>query len=127
METCTQGIPTSQMLHFCQIFISSFPSHSYLVLMDNTIVKLAAIPGQQGCAHLMARRPLTTIAKISAKKKHPNLISIAFKIVGNPDSGCFPEPPRSKILVFSETYMIPEATEFTSVLTKQLLSGQAIA
>eukprot|EP01135_Chromosphaera_perkinsii_P004413 Nk52_evm16s280 gene=Nk52_evmTU16s280 len=98
---------------------------SYLAVSETEITKLTGIPEKQGCAYLRARRPIVSIAKISAKKKHPNLICLVFKIEGGiPSIDPFPEVPSGKFLVIAERFMIPESSEFTALLTKTLASAQ---
>ena len=52
-----------------------FPSH--LVLTATHIIKLR--DRNPKLSAVLSRRPLTTIAKITAKKKHPNLLTVVFE------------------------------------------------
>ena len=49
-------------------------------MTDSHIYVLRNIPGQKGFAHIVVRRPLSAIVKITSKKKHPELITFKYGV-----------------------------------------------
>lgn len=64
-----------------------FPSH--LVLTTTHIIKLR--DRNPKLAAVLSRRPLTSIAKITAKKKHPNLLTVVFESEPSPSTPPSPQ------------------------------------
>jgi hypothetical protein len=54
------------------------PSH--LILTASHLIVLRELPKHPGQAVVMSRRPLRNVIRIAAKKKHPNLLTLAFEV-----------------------------------------------
>jgi hypothetical protein len=58
-----------------------YPSH--LVLTNSHVIKLRELRVGRDEAVFLSRRPLPTVTKITAKKKHPNLVALVFEDDGS--------------------------------------------
>lgn len=65
---------------------------------------LRDIPGQKGFAHIVVRRPLSAIVKITSKKKRPELITFKYGV------------PEGDVLVISDMDRLV-ASQFIFALT----------
>lgn len=57
-----------------------FTVFSHLLVTDSHIYVLRDIPGRKGFAHIVVRRLLSAIVKITSKKKHPELITFKYGV-----------------------------------------------
>jgi TBC1 domain family member 23 len=59
---------------------SSFASFSHLIVTQSHIYVLRDIQGKKGFANIAVRRPVSSIVRITSKKKHPELITFKYGV-----------------------------------------------
>jgi len=70
----------SPILLFAEINVMILHCFSHLLVTDSHIYVLRDIPGRKGFAHIVVRRLLSAIVKITSKKKHPELITFKYGV-----------------------------------------------
>jgi len=86
------------------------------------LIVLRIIPHEKGNAWVQARRPLSTILKITSKKRHPEFITFSYS-AGSRDAG----PSSSSGASAEETvgavdrFLIPQAGEATKCIKQQII------
>lgn len=84
---------------------------SNLIITDSHLIVLREIPGQKGVAQVIVRRPLSSIAKITARKRHPQLITFKYGLTDG-----------DKLLISDmDKFLIPEATRATKIVSEQTM------
>ncbi|XP_077054928.1 TBC1 domain family member 23 isoform X2 [Siphateles boraxobius] len=86
-----------------------FPSH--LLITATHMYCLREIAARKGFAYIQSRQALSSVVKITSKKKHPELIT--FKFGNNNAAGVE--------IVAVERYLIPEAGDATKVIKQQIM------
>ncbi|XP_069744807.1 TBC1 domain family member 23 isoform X1 [Narcine bancroftii] len=86
-----------------------FPSH--LMVTASHMYCLRQIPSRKGFAYIQSRQALTSMVKITSKKKHPELITFKF---GNSNA-----TPIEITAV--ERYLIPNAGDATKAIKQQIM------
>lgn len=86
-----------------------FPSH--LLVTATHMYCLREIPSRKGFAYIQSRQALSSVVKITSKKKHPELIT--FKYGNSSASGV-------EILAV-ERYLIPNAGDATKAIKQQII------
>lgn len=86
-----------------------FPSH--LMVTASHMYCLREIPSRKGFAYIQSRQALTSMVKITSKKKHPELITFKF---GNSNVS-----PVEILAV--ERYLIPNAGDATKAIKQQIM------
>uniref|UniRef100_A0A8C1NVZ8 TBC1 domain family member 23 n=1 Tax=Cyprinus carpio TaxID=7962 RepID=A0A8C1NVZ8_CYPCA len=86
-----------------------FPSH--LLITATHMYCLREIAARKGFAYIQSRQALSSVVKITSKKKHPELIT--FKFGNNNAAGV-------EILAV-ERYLIPDAGDATKVIKQQIM------
>ncbi|KAL4703812.1 hypothetical protein ACJJTC_011612 [Scirpophaga incertulas] len=96
----------------CQeVLINGYMHDSYLIVTETHLVVLRDIPNKKGSAKVMSRRPLSTIVKITAKKRHPELITFKYGI-----------PDGDNLLIKDmDRFLIPNASVATKVVSNQIV------
>ncbi|XP_017775645.1 PREDICTED: TBC1 domain family member 23 [Nicrophorus vespilloides] len=99
--------------HFpCQeVKLNGFMYKSHLMVTDTHLVVLREIPDKKGTAEVIVKRPLTAIVKITAKKRHPDLITFKYGV----------HDGDSLMISDMDSFLIPEAHIATKVVTEQIL------
>lgn len=83
---------------------------SHLVVTGSHLILLREIPNK-GMAKIMSRRPLSTIVKITAKKRHPELITFKYGI-----------PDGDDLLIKDmDRFLIPNASVATRIVSNQIV------
>lgn len=84
---------------------------SQLIVTDSHLVVLREIPERKGLMQVIVRRPLSTIVKITAKKRHPDLITFKYGV------------PEGESLIISDMdrFLIPNANKATKIVSEQIL------
>ncbi|XP_034826872.1 TBC1 domain family member 23 [Maniola hyperantus] len=97
----------------CQEVLSNgYMFESYLVVTESHLIILREIPNKKGLAKVLSRRPLSTIVKITAKKRHPELITFKYGI-----------PDGDNLLIKDmDRFLIPNAAVATKVVSNQIVS-----
>uniref|UniRef100_A0A2A4IX48 TBC1 domain family member 23 n=1 Tax=Heliothis virescens TaxID=7102 RepID=A0A2A4IX48_HELVI len=96
----------------CQeVLLNGYMHDSYLVVTETHLIVLRDIPNKRGAAKVMSRRPLSTIVKITAKKRHPELITFKYGI-----------PDGDNLLIKDmDRFLIPNASIATKVVSNQIV------
>lgn len=96
----------------CQeVLLNGYMHDSYLVVSETHLIVLRDIPNKKGAAKVMSRRPLSTIVKITAKKRHPELITFKY---GVPDGD-------NLLIKDMDRFLIPNASVATKVVSNQIV------
>lgn len=96
----------------CQeVLLNGYMHDSYLVVSETHLIVLRDIPNKRGAAKVMSRRPLSTIVKITAKKRHPELITFKY---GVPDGD-------NLLIKDMDRFLIPNASIATKVVSNQIV------
>ncbi|CAH0750317.1 unnamed protein product [Diatraea saccharalis] len=96
----------------CQeVLINGYMHDSHLIVTETHLVVLRDIPNKKGMGKVMSRRPLSTIVKITAKKRHPELITFKYGI-----------PDGDNLLIKDmDRFLIPNASVATRVVSNQIV------
>lgn len=96
----------------CQeVLLDGYMHDSYLVVTETHLVVLRELPNKRGYVKVMSRRPLSTIVKITAKKRHPELITFKYGI-----------PDGDNLLIKDmDRFLIPNASVATKVVSNQIV------
>lgn len=96
----------------CQeVLLNGYMHDSYLVVTETHLIVLRDISNKRGAAKVMSRRPLSTIVKITAKKRHPELITFKYGI-----------PDGDNLLIKDmDRFLIPNASVATKVVSNQIV------
>ena len=93
-------------------------------MSDSHLIVLRNIPHEKGSAWVQARRPLSTILKITSKKRHPEFITFSYSSGGaSRDAG----PSSSSTVPVEDTvaaidrFLIPQAGEATKCIKQQII------
>ncbi|CAK1540565.1 unnamed protein product [Leptosia nina] len=90
----------------CQeVLYNGYMYDSYLVITETHLIILREIPNKKGLAKVLSRRLLSTIVKITAKKRHPELITFKY---GVPDGD-------NLLIKDMDRFLIPNASLATKV------------
>ncbi|CAH1159602.1 unnamed protein product [Phaedon cochleariae] len=99
--------------HFpCQeVKLNGFMYKSHLIVTKAELIVLREIPDMKGSAELIVKRPLSAIVKITARKRHPELITFKYGV---------PDGENLKISDM-DRFLIPNADKATKVVSDQIL------
>ncbi|XP_076231102.1 TBC1 domain family member 23 [Calliopsis andreniformis] len=84
---------------------------SILLVTDTHLIVLREIPERKGAAHVIVKRPLTSIVKITSRKRHSDLITFKY---GTTEY-------NSTVISDMDKFLIPNASEATKLITQQIL------
>ncbi|XP_076619326.1 TBC1 domain family member 23 [Colletes latitarsis] len=84
---------------------------SILLVTDTHLVVLREIPERKGAAHVIVKRPLTSIVKITSKKQQSDLITFKYGTTQYYDT----------VISDMDKFLIPNASEATKLITQQIL------
>lgn len=85
---------------------------SHLLVTNTHLIVLREISEKKGTGEIIVRRPLSAIVKITARKRHPELITFKY---GVPDGD-------SLLISDMDRFLIPNATKATKVVSDQILN-----
>lgn len=94
-----------------EVKLNGMMHKSHLIVTNSDLVVLREISGQKGVAEVIVKRPLSAIVKITAKKRHPELITFKY---GVPDG-------ENLIISDMDRFLIPNADKATKVVSEQIL------
>ncbi|XP_034242667.1 TBC1 domain family member 23 isoform X1 [Thrips palmi] len=97
----------------CQEFkVNNMFFDSILALSESFMYVLRLVPGRKGHAQVVARRSLSSVVKITSRRKHPNMITFKYGVSQDDD------------LVISDMdrLLIPNSTEAMKTVTKQIVN-----
>ncbi|KAI5751251.1 hypothetical protein M8J77_005750 [Diaphorina citri] len=92
-----------------QINMQGYMCDSILLVTATNLIVLREIQEKQGCVEMMVNRRLSTIGRITTKKKHPELITFQY---GTPNCSDPSDMDR---------FLIPKAKEATELLSRLIL------
>ncbi|CAH1103955.1 unnamed protein product [Psylliodes chrysocephalus] len=100
--------------HFpCQeVKLNGFMYKSHLMVTNAELIVLREIPDIKGSAEIIVKRPLSAIVKITARKRHPELITFKYGV---------PDGENLKISDM-DRFLIPNADKATKVVSDQILN-----
>ncbi|XP_076227532.1 TBC1 domain family member 23 isoform X2 [Nomia melanderi] len=84
---------------------------SILLVTDTHLIVLREIPERKGAAHVIVKRPLTSIVKITSRKRNSDLITFKYGTTQYNDT----------VISDMDKFLIPYATEATKLITEQIL------
>lgn len=105
---CQVNVPIHSNLKF---FHSAY-SQSYLLVSESHLIVLREIPGQKGAAHVVVKRPLSSIVRITSRKRHADLIT--FKYGTTQYNGTL-------VVTDMDRFVIPNASEATKLIMQQIM------
>lgn len=85
--------------------------NSHLIVTESHVIVLREIPEKKGMTQVIVRRPLSSIVKITAKKRHPELITFKY---GVPDGDTL-------LISDMDRFLIPNASKATKIVSEQIL------
>lgn len=95
----------------CQdVHMNGYMYDSHLIITPTQLVVLRELG--RGQAQIMVRRPLASIVKITAKKRHRDLITFKY---GFPDGD-------GLLITDMDRFLIPNATEATALVSKHIVA-----
>ncbi|XP_060531576.1 TBC1 domain family member 23 isoform X1 [Cylas formicarius] len=99
--------------HFpCQeVKLNGFMFRSHLIVTNTELIVLREVAGAKGVAEMIVKRPLSAIVKITARKRHPELITFKYGV---------PDGENLKISDM-DRFLIPNADKATKVISDQIL------
>lgn len=99
--------------HFpCQeVKLNGFMYKSHLIITQTELIVLREVPDIKGAAEVIVKRPLSAIVKITARKRHPELITFKYGV---------PDGENLKISDM-DRFLIPNADKATKVVSDQIL------
>ncbi|XP_030747336.1 TBC1 domain family member 23 [Sitophilus oryzae] len=99
--------------HFaCQeVNLNGFMYKSHLLVTDSQLIVLREMSNKKGSAELIVKRPLSAIVKITARKRHPELITFKYGLL---------DGEHLKISDM-DRFLIPNAELATKVISDQIL------
>ncbi|KAI8422208.1 hypothetical protein MSG28_006107 [Choristoneura fumiferana] len=96
----------------CQeVLLNGYMYDSCLIVTETHLIVLRDIPNKRGMYKVLSRRPLSTIVKITAKKRHPELITFKY---GVPDGD-------NLLIKDMDRFLIPNASLATKVVSNQIV------
>ncbi|KAI4463822.1 hypothetical protein MML48_4g00016202 [Holotrichia oblita] len=100
--------------HFpCQeVKLNGFMYKSHLMVTDTYLVVLREVTDRKGIAEMIVKRPLSSIVKITAKKRHPELITFKYGVLDG----------DMLHITDMDKFLIPNATKATKIVSDQILN-----
>lgn len=112
LSTFLKGNGIQQFFRCQEVHMNGFMHDSCLAFTDTHIIVLRQLLGTgDDNARIIAKRPLNSIVKITAKKRHRDLITFKY---GVPDG-------ETLIVTDMDRFLIPNASEATQVISKMIL------
>ncbi|XP_050576523.1 TBC1 domain family member 23 [Bombus affinis] len=84
---------------------------SILLITDTHLIVLREIQERKGAAHVIVKRPLTSVIKITSRRKHSDLITFKYGTTEYNDT----------VISDMDKFLIPNASEATRLITQQIL------
>lgn len=81
---------------------------SILLVTDTYLIVLREIQERKGAAHVIVKRPLTSIVKITSRKRHSDLITFKYGTTQYNDT----------VISDMDKFLIPNASEATKLITR---------
>lgn len=110
VQTITKNTDVLSTYKCQEVHVNGVMYESHLILTETHLIVLRDLD-RKGTARVMGRRPLQNIVKITAKKRHPNLITFKY---GVPDGD-------EVIITDMDRFLIPNAKSATALVSKQII------
>ncbi|KAL7295796.1 hypothetical protein TKK_0010846 [Trichogramma kaykai] len=94
-----------------EVKVNGYIYESHLLVTDTHLIVLREIPGRKGAAHVIVKRPLSSIVRITSRKKHPDLITFKY---GSTQSD-------SLIISDMDRFYISNYSEATRIISQQIM------
>jgi hypothetical protein len=107
--TLLRSQPAIKHTYQCSEVASGLMFPSWLILTPSSIIKLRELQGKDEHAAVMWKRPLTTIVKVTAKKKHPTLLTFVYVEGAEPAAGTL-APEKSNVATTLVKAATPSST-----------------
>ncbi|XP_066592724.1 TBC1 domain family member 23 [Prorops nasuta] len=110
-----QWLKDPKLLHSfkCQeVKVNGDLCDSHLLVTDSHLIVLREIQGRKGAAHVIVKRPLTSIVKITSRKRQSDLITFKYGTTQYNDT---------TVISDMDKFLIPNASEATKLITQQIL------
>ncbi|XP_012281046.1 TBC1 domain family member 23 [Orussus abietinus] len=110
-----QWLKDPRLLHSfkCQeVKVNGHVYESQLLITDSHLIVLRETQGCRGAAHVIVERPLSSIVKITSRKRHPDLITFKYGTTHNNDTLHISDMDR---------FLIPNSSEATKFISEQIL------
>ncbi|XP_074110516.1 TBC1 domain family member 23 [Cotesia typhae] len=110
----SQWLKNPQLLHSfkCQeVKVNGYVYESHLLVTDSHLIVLREIQERRDAAHIIVKRPLSNIVRITSRKHHPDLITFKYGTT------------QSDMLVISDMdrLLIPNGGEAVKLISQQIL------
>lgn len=108
-----QYLKSSDVINFfrCQeVHMNGYMYDSHLIVTKTHLIVLRDL-SKKDFAQIIVRRPLSTIVKITAKKRHRDLITFKY---GVPDG-------ETLLITDMDRFLIPNASEATTIVSKHIV------
>lgn len=96
---------------FCYLIFKKTFFFSILLITDTHLIVLREIQERKGAAHVIVKRPLTSVIKITSRRKHSDLITFKYGTTEYNDT----------VISDMDKFLIPNASEATKLITQQIL------
>lgn len=111
IQTYVKNSDVIKALKCQEVHMNGYMYDSHLILTKTHLVVLRDLDNK-GNAYLIVRRPLSNIVKITAKKRHRDLITFKYGI-----------PDGDELLITDmDRFLIPNASEATALVSKQIIN-----
>lgn len=111
LQSCLKNPDVIEAFKCQEVKENGSMSNSHLIVTESYLIVLREIPEKKGLMQVIVRRPLSTIVKITAKKRHPELITFKYGV------------PEGESLIISDMdrFLIPDAQKATKIVSDQIL------
>lgn len=110
LQNFTKNSDVITALKCQEVHMNGYMYDSHLILTKTHLIVLRDLD-RKGTAEIIVRRPLSNIVKITAKKRHRDLITFKY---GIPDGD-------ELIITDMDRFLIPNASEATALVSKQII------
>lgn len=110
IQMCVKTLDVIKAFKCQEVHMNGYMYDSHLILTKTHLLVLRDID-KKGNAELIVKRPLSNIVKITAKKRHRDLITFKY---GIPDGD-------ELIITDMDRFLIPNASEATALVSKQIV------
>lgn len=110
IQACVKNSDVIKALKCQEVHMNGYMYDSHLILTKTHLLVLRDID-KKGNAEVIVKRPLSNIVKITAKKRHRDLITFKY---GIPDGD-------ELIITDMDRFLIPNASEATALVSKQIV------
>lgn len=111
IQNYTKNPDVITILKCQEVHMNGYMYDSHLILTKTHLIVLRDLD-KKGTAEIIVQRPLSNIVKITAKKRHRDLITFKY---GIPDG-------EELLITDMDRFLIPNASEATALVSKQIIN-----